>query len=73
MGSRSKLRAEASIEDLKKVTGKEAIFLELDLSNLDSVKQAADEFSRLVSQLVYSDSHMNILLAAKRRSYIFCF
>ncbi|KAK7682531.1 hypothetical protein QCA50_014331 [Cerrena zonata] len=32
MGSRSRDKAEASIEDLKKLTGKEAVFLEIDLS-----------------------------------------
>ena len=45
MGSRSKTKAEAAIEELKKITGKEALFLELDLSSLDSVKEAAHEFS----------------------------
>ena len=48
MGSRSKSKAEAAIEELRKITGKEALFLELDLSSLDSVKQAANEFSKRV-------------------------
>ncbi|CAL1713794.1 unnamed protein product [Somion occarium] len=44
MGSRSKSKADAAIKDLKAATGKEAIFLELDLSSLASVRRAADEF-----------------------------
>lgn len=31
---------------LKETTGKEAIFLQLDLANLDSVTRAANEFKR---------------------------
>ena len=35
-----------AIERLKKETGKEAKFLELDLADLKKVKQAAQEFLR---------------------------
>ncbi|PCH37266.1 NAD(P)-binding protein [Wolfiporia cocos MD-104 SS10] len=48
MASRSKDKAEAAIQELKEQTGKEAIFLELDLSNLTSVRKAAEEFLRHV-------------------------
>lgn len=54
MAARSKERAEAAIQDLKQTTGREAIFLPLDLSNLASVRESAAEFSRqvyVVSQL----------------------
>ncbi|KAJ2990506.1 hypothetical protein NUW54_g8450 [Trametes sanguinea] len=44
MASRSKEKAEAAIASLKEATGKEAIFLELDLSSLASVRRAAKEF-----------------------------
>jgi len=44
MASRSRARAEAAIDDLKRTTGKEAIFLELDLADLDKVTRAAQEF-----------------------------
>ncbi|EMD32477.1 hypothetical protein CERSUDRAFT_118808 [Gelatoporia subvermispora B] len=44
MASRSKEKAEAAIQDLKEQTGKEAIFLQLDLSNLAAIKKAAEEF-----------------------------
>ena len=44
MASRSRARAEKAIEELKKETGKEAIFLELDLTNYASIHKAADDF-----------------------------
>ncbi|OBZ71335.1 hypothetical protein A0H81_08860 [Grifola frondosa] len=44
MASRSKNKADAAIAELKTLTGKEAIFLELDLSSLASVRKAANEF-----------------------------
>lgn len=36
----------AAIDELKQETGKEALFLPLDLSDLKSVKAAAQEFLR---------------------------
>lgn len=44
MATRSQERAEAAITKLKSETGKEAIFLELDLSSLASARKAAEEF-----------------------------
>ncbi|KAG8941421.1 hypothetical protein FRC04_004214 [Tulasnella sp. 424] len=44
MASRSKSRAEEAIADLRQETGKEAIFLELDLASLAKVTKAAKEF-----------------------------
>jgi retinol dehydrogenase 12 len=44
MASRSKEKAEAAIEKLRAETGKEAIFLELDLADKSSVRKAAAEF-----------------------------
>ncbi|OSC98224.1 NAD(P)-binding protein [Trametes coccinea BRFM310] len=44
MASRSREKAEAAIASLKEATGKEAIFLELDLSSLASVRKAAKVF-----------------------------
>ena len=46
MASRSRDKAEAAIEDLKKDTGREAIFLELDLTDYTSIHKAAEEFLR---------------------------
>ncbi|KAI0058521.1 NAD(P)-binding protein [Artomyces pyxidatus] len=44
MASRSEDKAKAAIEELKAATGKEAIFLKLDLADLPSVKRSAEEF-----------------------------
>ncbi|KAL1946145.1 hypothetical protein VTO73DRAFT_15272 [Trametes versicolor] len=44
MAARNKAKAEAAIASLKTATGKEAIFLELDLSSLASVKKSVQEF-----------------------------
>ncbi len=51
LAARSKEKAETAIASLKEATGKEAIFLELDLSSLSSVKKAADEFLRKETEL----------------------
>ncbi|KAH8082451.1 NAD-P-binding protein [Cristinia sonorae] len=44
MASRDKTRVQTAVASLKEATGKEAIFLELDLSSLESVRKAAQEF-----------------------------
>ncbi|KAI0783505.1 NAD-P-binding protein [Abortiporus biennis] len=44
MASRSFDKAKAAIEDLKAATGKEALFLQLDLSSLSAVRKSAEEF-----------------------------
>ena len=44
LAARRRSKAEAAISSLKEATGKEAIFLELDLASLKSVKKAAEEF-----------------------------
>jgi hypothetical protein len=48
LATRDQEKAETAIRDLKVQTGKEAIFLKLDLSDLESIKTAAEEFSRFV-------------------------
>ncbi|TFY80286.1 hypothetical protein EWM64_g3722 [Hericium alpestre] len=44
IATRNEQKANAAIEQLKESTGKEAIFLHLDLADLASVKKAAQEF-----------------------------
>jgi retinol dehydrogenase-12 len=44
IATRNEGRAKAAIEDLKQATGNEAIFLKLDLSSLESIRAAAEEF-----------------------------
>ncbi|KZP21939.1 NAD-P-binding protein [Athelia psychrophila] len=51
MAVRSAEKGAAAIADLKASTGKEAIFLKLDLADLKSVKAAAAEFIRKEMQL----------------------
>ena len=45
---RSETKAREAIEDLREVTGKEGIFLPLDLADLHSIKAAAETFMRCV-------------------------
>jgi len=51
LAARSPERAEAAIKELSKTTGKDAIFLKLDLSSLEAVKAAAEEFLSKETQL----------------------
>ncbi|KZV90299.1 NAD(P)-binding protein [Exidia glandulosa HHB12029] len=51
MASRNETLAREAIEDLERETGRTAIFLKLDLADLASVKQAAEEFMAMESQL----------------------
>jgi retinol dehydrogenase 12 len=46
VAARSQEKAENAIQDLKTQTGKDAIWLKLDLGDLKSVKSAAEEFLR---------------------------
>lgn len=51
MASRSRQRAEQAIAELTKETGNAAIFLELDLASLASIKKAATEYMSKESTL----------------------
>ena len=44
IAARNQKSAEAAIEELKEKTGRAALFLELDLANLASVRKAAESF-----------------------------
>jgi retinol dehydrogenase-12 len=44
LAARSATKANAAIAGLKQQTGKEAIFLQLDLSDIPSVRKSAKEF-----------------------------
>ena len=48
LAARSEARAKAAITELLGETGKEAIWLELDLSSFKSIEKAATEFQRYV-------------------------
>lgn len=49
MASRNKTKATEAIDKLREEIGKEALFLELDLSSLASVRRAAEEYLSYVS------------------------
>ncbi|KAJ7334199.1 hypothetical protein DFH08DRAFT_880469 [Mycena albidolilacea] len=51
MASRSQSKAEDAIKELKEQTGKEALFLKLDLGDLKSIKSSAAEFLSKESEL----------------------
>ena len=46
LAARNSIKAREAIDQLKEETGKEAIFLELDLASLEKVRLAAEEFLR---------------------------
>lgn len=48
VAARNPEKAQKAIEDLKTATGKQALFLKLDLADLKSVKAAGEEFNRYV-------------------------
>ena len=60
IAARSQGKAEEAIKELKEETGKEGIFLKLDLSDLKAVKAAAEEFHRCVHLKPHS-SHVQSL------------
>jgi NAD(P)-dependent dehydrogenase (short-subunit alcohol dehydrogenase family) len=51
LAARTATKANAAIADLKNETGKEAIFLQLDLADLPAVRKSAEEFLSKESQL----------------------
>ncbi|EIN04707.1 NAD(P)-binding protein [Punctularia strigosozonata HHB-11173 SS5] len=51
LAARSESKAKEAIRDLREETGKEAIFLKLDLSDLKAVKASAEEFMSKESKL----------------------
>ncbi|KAL0961452.1 hypothetical protein HGRIS_006397 [Hohenbuehelia grisea] len=51
VATRSAEKAAAAIKDLQSETGKEALFLQLDLANLKAIKKAAEEFNSKEKEL----------------------
>jgi hypothetical protein len=72
MANRSIEKSEAAIKKLNDETGKDAIFLKLDLASLKSVKAAAEEFIRSVSRTTLSYfRHLTHACLAKKRNSMF--
>jgi DUF1365 family protein len=59
-----------AIEELKEETGREAIFLCLDLGNLDSIRRSAEEFMRYWLVVFSAESHSDKSNTGRRRSCI---
>ncbi|TFY63597.1 hypothetical protein EVJ58_g3156 [Rhodofomes roseus] len=57
IAARDPTKAMTAISELKEKTGKEALFLQLDLANLASVRQAAQTFLRTWLTIVKYTSH----------------
>ncbi len=51
LAARSKEKADTAITSLKAETGREAVFLQLDLADLSSVQRAAEEFLHIEHEL----------------------
>ncbi|KAG9315699.1 hypothetical protein JVU11DRAFT_3346 [Chiua virens] len=51
VATRDEAKSKSAIEELKASTGKEGVFLKLDLGSLKSVKEAAEEFLRKETRL----------------------
>ena len=67
IGARSPSRAQEAIADLKNATGKQALFLMIDLGSLTSVKAAVEEFQRYVQYFLSACLGMYLRHAPARR------
>lgn len=72
LAARDPEKARAAIEDLRTHTGKDPVFLKLDLADLASVKAAAEEFIAYVGLLLHFDERGSCPFSiGKRMSCIF--
>jgi len=71
VAARSQEKAEQAIKDLKEATGKEGIFLKLDLSDLPSIKAAAQEFLRYDSASSSRTLPVKLGFVVKKKSFMF--
>ncbi|WWD20707.1 hypothetical protein CI109_105183 [Kwoniella shandongensis] len=67
LGARSASKAEAAIEELYQLTGKKAIFLEVDMADFDSVKTAAANFLKQEERLDILFNNAGILSASTEK------
>ena len=76
IAARSQGKAEEAIKELKEETGKEGIFLKLDLSDLKAVKAAAEEFHRSVHLKTALPPCLTFIFSfekiAKKKNSMFC-
>ncbi|KAI9434783.1 NAD(P)-binding protein [Lactarius indigo] len=65
LAARSAQKANEAIAELKNETGKEAIFLELDLSDIPAVRKSAQEFLSKESQLHVLINNAGVMMSPK--------
>ena len=72
LAARSEARAKTAIAELLAETGKEAIWLELDLSSFKSIERAAAEFHRYVvdAPLLRTENRPNFLKQGNPVTYL---
>ena len=71
LAARTATKANAAIVDLKNETGKEAIFLQLDLADLPAVRKSAEEFHSFVPFPGVSTEVSLTVLSERKVSCIF--
>lgn len=71
LAARTATKANTAIADLKNETGKEAIFLQLDLADLIAVRKSAEEFLSFVPFSGVSTEVSLTVLSERRVSCIF--
>jgi retinol dehydrogenase 12 len=69
LAARSQAKASAAIAELKDATGKEAIFLQLDLADISAIRKSAEEFLSYVPSTALLS--FLIVSSARRASFIF--
>ncbi|KAH9037554.1 NAD(P)-binding protein [Lactarius hengduanensis] len=67
LAARSAQKANEAIAELKNETGKEAIFLQLDLSDIPAVRKSAQEFLSKESQLHVLINNAGVMMAPKEQ------
>jgi NAD(P)-dependent dehydrogenase (short-subunit alcohol dehydrogenase family) len=72
LACRSQEKAEAAIENLKMETGKEALFLRLDLADIAGIRKSAAEFKGLVSPgRLRKGSNSEMYHAGRKTNFIY--
>ena len=74
IAGRSESKAGPAIDELKAATGKEAMFLQLDLADLASIRRCAREYMTYVSNTFAVFTQCSLtesILSGKSRSYMY--
>jgi len=63
LAARSAVKANAAIAELKSITGKEAIFLQLDLADIPAIRKSAEDFLSKEGQLHILINNAGVMVA----------